>query len=383
MDPITTTIPVIYLRGVTTRLDALVIKAAKYGCDPITYTVGEEKLVTTNIDGHSVRIKAVDITITGDAPRIGNYTFVAKIDVIEGGAKIINEVPGKSVDIAYRTSGNGCDHCNQSRNRKHLYIVEDVNTGTQMQIGKSCVGDYLGRDTPAKAITFFNNLEGLKSLDDDFGLSMLSGTSVYSIEKIIELSVLFSKSNGYMSRVKADEMGTLSTSDEVGTALVKGDYDPSLITSEITDKAKAIIDWVANGMDDTSTYSYNLKAIVTSEDVLYSLKHVGLVASAVLAYDRYLSDLQKANSQGSEYVGKVGERLKKIDAKVNAIVDCGEGAYGPIVLIKFLAGDNVLAWFTNGSKGLSVGDDVSLSGTVKKHDEYKGIKQTVLTRCRV
>jgi hypothetical protein len=49
-------------------------------------------------------------------------------------------------------------------------------------------------------------------------------------------------------------------------------------------------------------------------------------------------------------------------------------------------GDNVLTWFCSG-KGIDpdieVGDEVLLTGTVKDHKEYNGVKQTYLNRCIV
>ena len=46
--------------------------------------------------------------------------------------------------------------------------------------------------------------------------------------------------------------------------------------------------------------------------------------------------------------------------------------------------NDVLVWFASSAQeGLVIGNHVVLDGTVKKHDAYEGIKQTVLTRCTV
>jgi hypothetical protein len=52
-------------------------------------------------------------------------------------------------------------------------------------------------------------------------------------------------------------------------------------------------------------------------------------------------------------------------------------------IVKFIAdsGDRFTWFSSSGFNGLQ-GDHVTLTGTVKKHDEYKGIKQTILTRCK-
>ena len=41
---------------------------------------------------------------------------------------------------------------------------------------------------------------------------------------------------------------------------------------------------------------------------------------------------------------------------------------------------NEFTWFTGGAKGFVVGDAVTVKATVKRHDVYRGVKQTVLNR---
>lgn len=47
------------------------------------------------------------------------------------------------------------------------------------------------------------------------------------------------------------------------------------------------------------------------------------------------------------------------------------------------ADGNVFTWKTQKGIALERGAAVNLSGTVKEHTEYKGERQTVLTRCKV
>jgi uncharacterized OB-fold protein len=44
---------------------------------------------------------------------------------------------------------------------------------------------------------------------------------------------------------------------------------------------------------------------------------------------------------------------------------------------------NVLVWFTSSAPEVEIGDRVRLTGTVKRHGEYQGVRQTVMTRCKV
>ena len=56
--------------------------------------------------------------------------------------------------------------------------------------------------------------------------------------------------------------------------------------------------------------------------------------------------------------------------------------YGTTFLYRFVddAG-NVFVWKASGA--YNVFDGVTIKGTVKDHSEYQGVKQTVLTRCKI
>lgn len=50
-------------------------------------------------------------------------------------------------------------------------------------------------------------------------------------------------------------------------------------------------------------------------------------------------------------------------------------------MYKFTVKGNVFVWTT--STYLNTNKEYTVKGTVKEHAEFKGTKQTVLTRCRV
>lgn len=84
----------------------------------------------------------------------------------------------------------------------------------------------------------------------------------------------------------------------------------------------------------------------------------------------------------SGHVGAVGSRLV-LAVTVEGLVPF-DSDFGPSMLVRMrdVAG-NVFTTFTGGAfvDGLTVGMALSVKGTVKKHDEYRGVKQTILTRC--
>lgn len=91
----------------------------------------------------------------------------------------------------------------------------------------------------------------------------------------------------------------------------------------------------------------------------------------------------KGPSTSIYYPGVEKERIRNITAKVDSIRGF-EGMYGYTSVYTFTSGDYVFVWMTSKcDMGLTVGETVDLTGTIKKFDEYMGISQTHLTRCLV
>lgn len=91
----------------------------------------------------------------------------------------------------------------------------------------------------------------------------------------------------------------------------------------------------------------------------------------------------KGPSTSIYYPGEVKERIYHLPAKVTNIKGF-EGYYGYTFVYTFTSEDYVFIWMTSKSDlDLNKGDIVDLTGTIKKFDEYMGVKNTYLTRCIV
>ena len=84
----------------------------------------------------------------------------------------------------------------------------------------------------------------------------------------------------------------------------------------------------------------------------------------------------------SQWIGEEKDRI--VDLPVVLVSIHGfETRYGYSQVLKFLNGDNVITWFTAVDIKFEPGDNILLSGTIKKLDEYKGEAQTIMTRCKL
>jgi hypothetical protein len=132
---------------------------------------------------------------------------------------------------------------------------------------------------------------------------------------------------------------------------------------------------------------HNLK-VASGKDYI-SGRNIGIICSIVVAYQRAKAAeirkaKQKAENDKSEYVGSIGDRIE-ITVKEFSIVTSWDNCFDRMnVTTTYLYtiidnNDNIFTWKT--SKRIDC--VASLKGTVKAHTEFRGTKQTELTRCKV
>lgn len=99
-----------------------------------------------------------------------------------------------------------------------------------------------------------------------------------------------------------------------------------------------------------------------------------------------LKGSESNTNQISQFVGQVGDKIevKCTLTKISSYKTTFNfhTVYTDICIFKDESG-NVYVWKTTSWFEACVDDQVILKGTVKEHAEYKGVKQTVLTRCKV
>ena len=97
-----------------------------------------------------------------------------------------------------------------------------------------------------------------------------------------------------------------------------------------------------------------------------------------------ITDAKNAEGSTSEFHGEIGDRIRKEKATFVS-QRYFENQWGGKFVYTFEIDGDVLVWFTQSAlaSGIQPGDEVELSGTIKDHKEYNGIKQTVLNRCVV
>ena len=148
---------------------------------------------------------------------------------------------------------------------------------------------------------------------------------------------------------------------------------------ELGCKFSPILKWHA-GMPLDVPEGYGMIAINFNEVMQWSeeKEKAFFFDSAQSILDQRILDLEGPNL--SEYVGVVGERLRNRLVILKSIRGCNT-AYGYSNIYTFIEGENELVWFTAKELEFEKGDELDLTGTVKKHETYRGVRLTHLSRC--
>jgi len=326
------------------------------------------------------------ITIFNPVVKVADWTFVASLEHTNEGT-IIHNISGKDLPEEYRSADAECHHCKVNRYRKQTYVL--FNNQEYKQVGSTCLTDFLGVDGSdyASAAEIYGIANELVIASQGFSgsgeLYDYLDTYLAHVAEVISI-------NGWLSRSSARELDRRSTSDIAYMHLHPPFYGKSEKLYEYpTDKsveiAKKAIEWCENLSDEeveASEYLHNIRVIAKRGVV--GPKQFGYAASIVSAYQRLLidqinKDNIKKDQANSQYVGEIGKRqnFKVLVEKVLQL----NGAYG-VSHMHIMRDDqgNRLTWFSS-SKVLDTGVMLNIKATPKKHEEYKGIKQTIITRC--
>jgi len=93
-----------------------------------------------------------------------------------------------------------------------------------------------------------------------------------------------------------------------------------------------------------------------------------------------IKDVERMNAS-STFVGEIKERIS-FEAIVVGVYET-EGQFGHIDIVKMRDEDgNLFTWFASGYTDLERSNRIAITGTVKKHETYRDINQTIITRCK-
>lgn len=423
------------------KLDKLVKKSAKLGVGTVTYTVDPEvEEIKSTIDPMIAMVELGYIppsvqrfryVILDAAPvKLEGWMFLATLTVEPGGV-MISKVPafargwalhnegvtvespdGKRDNAAEQAAQEQldamnlgiyadekratlCEHCGLARRRTKTHLVEHATTGEIKQVGSNCLRDFLGVD-PHTILRYATYLQEIAlSMDEDgfegggAGAKRMIGTEEYvtHVCTMIRTVGWIAASEDYKGRPTRDQ--AMSNITEYGK-VEKGVPQFEEVIEADHQRALAAIEWAKEHLgakvhqsQDASDFDRNLY-VAANGDTIPS-KGLGILAYLPVAHAKFqereierAQQAKQAADNPSEHVGQVKDRLELTLKVMNIYENAGDWGTTWITTLLDEETGNKFKWFA--SKELVRGESYTGKWTVKNHDEYKGVKETVVTR---
>jgi len=378
-------------------------RAVKRGLSPLAWSWGKVYIVSREErDGSKTKIAKIPLTFEGSAScSFEGWTFVAALEHLDG-ENLVRALPGQILPPEYRTRGPQCDHCKLARRRADTYVVRHED-GRLVQVGSTCIADFLGSSDAVKIAAYATMLASARGLaeggeSEGFG----GGSGDVALSQYLPFVAWCVREQGWTSRTIAREQGGAATADVAmhfmscrnkrscpSCSKMEVQCEPTDVDVALAASAEVWAESLSDGEVNASSgdYLHNLRAVARTGIV--GFRSAGIAASMVTAYERALGverkRAERAARPPSAHVGTVGKR----EVFSNVVLDFVTGyetQYGYTTVLKFITDAGaVLTWKasnTDIARG-DVGKRYDVKGTVKKHDEYKGQKQTLLSRCAV
>ena len=376
-----TTTREIYLRpeeaqATLAKAHRLAERAAKKGLDGGWKVANVERRKETDPFGVT---RFYDVLILeGTAFRYDGWEFVASVEWMEG-QPYVETLPGydgEQIDRDSLTPG-WCDHCQTSRRRNKVYVVESE-TG-RIQVGSTCVKDYLGHDPGA---VFLSLPSGEP---DDFTSGGFWTPNATTVE-VLAVATRIAKARGFRPQSKAepDKPSTATLTDKF--LYERGEYadrfrdEIGKITPADTAEAESIIEWVATEMTGYSDYAQNLRIAASLEITTHKTLNILVSALSAKGYAEAREAERAASTILDERAAADGEKVT-ITANVT-IVRHIDGYYGRFSYVTMETDTHRFKWKATGKSVPEQGTRIEITGTVKGLDEWNGRISTELTRCK-
>lgn len=399
-----------FMEKIESKMKTVEKKCRKYGVEFNYRLTGNEEFREVKDDhGEWHTLRYVEVEAEGTA-QINGWEWLASIERTEKG-NLIHSARDVKVPVKYYTSDCYCEHCRKNVWRKYLHLVRNIETGEIKQVGQSCLKDYT-HGMSAEGIAFYQSLfTGLEEAEAEepscgggYGFGKME---YYDAEEVTQYMSETIRHFGFVPKSDDSKQSTASRAGEFYDVAhnrkqnfiycmdrfysIKAEMEKIGFNAESEQakaEAKAALAWIEEQDDSNSAYIHNLKLVCEMKQV--KSWHYGILASLIPTWNKSIvreaeRKAKEAAEINSKHVGNIGERIT-FEVASTKIVTSWETDYGTMWLVKFVTVDgNVLMWRASNISALP--DDLEqikkVTGTVKNHDEFRGIKQTFVNRCKV
>jgi hypothetical protein len=300
--------------------------------------------------------------------------YLGMVEYTDGVAQIYSEIENlrELIDIKQI---DACYHCNTTRARKSYFFFRE--NGQVRKIGSTCVHEWFGFDMEAIFSSYQNFITLAKSLDPEEEEFREATKSCNYTSTALVLYSIANVTNNFTEfwdkGVTAKRAYDWSTSNK-----------QSAFTLDIENIKKSIKSmWNVNAKND---FEFNIVSALFDNGELkeeISNAHLGVACWAIWKAMFAKLEANKSEDKVSEYIGNVGDKV--VLNGMMKLLSSFDTFYGETYLYQIETEKGIAKWFASNecSEIPEEGKLVSIKGTVKEHKEYKGVKETIITRCKL
>lgn len=275
-----------------------------------------------------------------------------------------------------------CEHCNQNRYRKTSFIIKKGDK--QMQLGSSCVKDFLDFNTAKAIMKFYSTFKSLKT----------------NAKKALNKKPMLKYSERYVDLTKFLAVCRQNNRYYNGIYYVLSMLEGKIVepSPEAWDYAKKAIEYVKGLDPNENNYQIeNLQSIIhagvvgdnkKSKERYYATK-ILYHYKVHLRYEEQQKELEEKNipKESNEHFGNKGDA---VNVKAQFLKCTEFGTWGTCHAVECITEQgHIIVFFTKDhidkkmGKEVEVGEHFNVKGIIKYHREWSKIKQTVLWRIHV
>lgn len=319
----------------------------------------------------NMAVDVVDIDITYPDYKLGNYSVIAVIDhTFDENNNAIYPCGDFDIPVEYRHGQGICEHCHTNHKRNKTILLKDI-SGKYKQVGTACLKEYTGISN-ISLVSAFGVVDSLLN-ESDIHTGCYTGTSreYRKVRDYLACCIHEIRRNGYDRDIKE-----FAYNDKWYSNSTESDYN----------MADKVIEYFTSH-EFSDNFLYNTSVHIKKG----YCRESGFIAYAYMAYQKELEKTEKEKAKAVyEYFGNVKDKIEvNVTGKVlTSYTSCYGSIYNSVTTFVYQFTDNanhVFIWKT--AKDIPLNDDGIfngvISGTIKEHSEFNGIKQTVLTRVKV
>ena len=381
------------------KLNRVAKKCVKHGNDFTFEIKGEEIREYDNKETKRKEYRKFILVEVDGTAKIDNWECIAVLEINNYG-NIIRRI-NTEIDIPdrFKNSEDICEHCNSKRHRNNLYVIHNVETDEWKQVGGNCLKLYTN-GLSMEYVTAY--MDGITELEENDGVFGGSGKSYYSVKEVLSYAVEVIAKTGYFnadSRLPTKWLVAWLANHPINKAIeeINRDlanaklmvrFDKKDFLKEDTETAVEEIIKYYKDVNDDSEFIHNIHVMLNEGYV--QQKNFGFLCYLPEGYARHIQkEVEKVKRlediAKSEYFGNVGERYKDKAIQFVNLITAWETQWGVTYIYKIILEDGTaLIWKTSNGLYLDKNEKYDkISFTIKSHNEYKGEKQTEVTRCKV